>query len=396
MYAGVRYLISITLVILFILAFTRIEIVSTSKYIIDVLGREVTIPSPIDKVVVLSPSITEIMFSLNLQNKIVGVDSYSYNDTFLNINKYFQSKGVAIVGGYWWSTISIEKILSLQPDLVLADAGAHRPLLNSFTEYNVTVIYLNGGSASSIQDIYEDVEIISKIFDVDEDVVVNTVNGIEEKIYKAKQILEPLEGKRVLTIVGFYNGIWVAGKSTFIDDLLSRLGLVNVASTIGWKPVNIETIVSWKPEIILITSGMGITEDVIRETGLLEINAGIILLDKTITDLIVRPGPLIGLAAEELAKKLVEELNIVETKSKPSSSSIIGTTALIQYTTVYSTSTVYKRVTITETATSTIERTSYTYNKEDTLGSLGNVIVTAIIALVVGLTIGLMVRRREK
>ncbi len=395
MYVRTRSIISIILITSFILAFTGVEVASSTKYIVDVLGREIAISSPINKIVVLSPSITEILFSLNLQDKIVGVDSYSYNDTFLDINEYFQSKGVAIVGGYWWSTISMEKILSLQPDLVLADAGAHRPLLNSFTEYNVTVVYLNGGSASSIQDIFEDIEIISKIFGVNEDIVGNIVKDIEEKMYRARQILEPMEGKRVLTIVGFYNGIWVAGKSTFIDDLLSRLGLVNVANVIGWKPVNIETIISWKPEIILITSGMGISEDIIRETGLLEINASIILLNKTITDLIVRPGPLIGLAAEELAKELVEELSIVETSNKPTSSSITRTTALIQYT-MYSTSTIYKVVTVTEITTSTIEGTSYTFDKEGTLDSLGNAMILTVIALVVGLTIGLIINRGKK
>lgn len=395
MYVRTRSIISIILITSFILAFTGVEVASSTKYIVDVLGREIAISSPINKIVVLSPSITEILFSLNLQDKIVGVDSYSYNDTFLDINEYFQSKGVAIVGGYWWSTISMEKILSLQPDLVLADAGAHRPLLNSFTEYNVTVVYLNGGSASSIQDIFEDIEIISKIFGVNEDIVGNIVKDIEEKMYRARQILEPMEGKRVLTIVGFYNGIWVAGKSTFVDDLLSRLGLVNVANVIGWKPVNIETIISWKPEIILITSGMGISEDIIRETGLLEINASIILLNKTITDLIVRPGPLIGLAAEELAKELVEELSIVETSNKPTSSSITRTTALIQYT-MYSTSTIYKVVTVTEITTSTIEGTSYTFDKEGTLDSLGNAMILTVIALVVGLTIGLIINRGKK
>jgi len=62
-----------------------------------------------DKIVALSPAINEIIYALKADDKIVG------NTTFCTYPAKSQSKPK--VGGYFYP--SLEKIVSLKPDLVL-------------------------------------------------------------------------------------------------------------------------------------------------------------------------------------------------------------------------------------------------------------------------------------
>ncbi len=266
---------------------------STNKYIVikDALGRTINITKKPEKIISLAPSITEEIFYLGLQKYLVGVDNTSYSDTHFGISDYLRQNKIVPLGGYWWSTISIEKILSLKPDIVFADKGAHLKLLNFFNKYNITVIYLNAGASKSLQDIYEDLNILAIIYGKEE-LLTNFIKKVEKNINTYRMKFELLKHKRILVVVGIYNGIWVAGKSTYIDDILSRLGLENVADIIGWKNVNIEKIIDWAPEVILITS-MGITKDIVEKSGLYDTGAQIIFLDQNTTDALCRPGPLI-------------------------------------------------------------------------------------------------------
>lgn len=268
----------------------------------DALERTVTLPQAPQRIVSLSPSITELIFYMGLQDRLVAVDSISYNDTYYNISSYCRSHGLVDVGGYWWSAIRIEDILSVEPDLVLADKGAHVKLLELFMDYNITVVYLNAGASRSIEDIYHDAGIIAEIFGL-EYKVHELITEIENSLRNARNKLGELAGRKILVVVGMYNGIWVAGKSTYIDDVLNRLGLENVAQVIGWKAVSIEEIAGWNPDIILVTQ-MGIDNETLKQAGIYDTGAKVIILDEETTDAISRPGPLIVRLPELLVKTL--------------------------------------------------------------------------------------------
>ncbi len=281
----------------------------------DALGRTVTLSQTPQRIVSLSPSITELIFYMGLQDRLVAVDSISYNDTYYNISSYCRSHGIVDVGGYWWSTIRIEDILSVKPDLVLADKGAHVKLLQLFIDYNITVVYLNAGASRSIEDIYHDAGILAEIFDVN-DKAHELINEIEESFKNARSGLGEIAGKKILVVVGIYNGIWVAGKSTYIDDILYRLGLENAARVIGWKAVSIEEIAGWNPDIILVTQ-MGVDNETLKQAGIYDVGARVIILDKETTDAISRPGPLIINLPQLLVKTLSKPPEETSTTPNP-------------------------------------------------------------------------------
>ncbi|NPA98552.1 MAG: ABC transporter substrate-binding protein [Crenarchaeota archaeon] len=352
----------------------------------DALNRVVVIKTMPKRVISLSPSITEIMASLGLLNKLVGVDSISYKDPYYGISEYCKTHNVTDVGGYWWSAIKTEKIIALKPDLVLADAGAHYKLLKFFEDYNITVVYLHAGAAKSIEDIYTDIATVAQIFNVSSTKVSKVIQDIENNITVARQFLAPYKSIRAVVVVGFYEGIWVAGKATFIDDLLSKIGVTNVATTVGWKAVNIETLASWKPQIIILDTSY-YNNKTLTEYGLTKLNAKLVFLNKTDIDLLSRPGPLIGKAALMLAQRIANVLGPAPTVT-PITKTVVKTNTVSYTVTKTSTTTMTKEfasaTTIVKTHTETVERTPY-----------GLIAGVSIAVILIGIAIGYLISKRH-
>ncbi|MCY0868073.1 MAG: ABC transporter substrate-binding protein [Desulfurococcus sp.] len=305
----------IYLIVLVVLIATTIP-VNASIVVQDSLGRTVSIPEAPRRIVSLAPSITEILAYLNALEYVVGADSISLSDEWLNVSMVLKSRNTVDVGGYWWSSIKAEKILELNPDLVLADRGAHAPLLDFFNRYNITVVYLSGGSARSISDVLSDVYTVSQI--VNRSSLFNEFNRkLNEEIEKYRSlIIEEYRGVRVLYVVSLTGGIWVAGSGTFVDDLLGRLTLVNAGSGVyGWGMLSLEDVARLNPDIIIVGWEWGATsmEPQLKESGLLNLGKPIVVLNQSETDILSRPGPLVLYAPSVIYGALTRS-NITSTK----------------------------------------------------------------------------------
>jgi len=271
----------------------------------DALGRTVELRGPPERVVSLSPSTTEFLAYLGVLDRVVGADSQSLASAwYMNASRLLVEKGAVDLGGYWWSAIAVEKILELNPDLVIADRGAHLPLLSVLIGNNLTVVYLNGGSSSSANDVLEDLSVLATIFGKG-DAPREFADELQEAFLSARASLPAGEPSRVLVVVGVYNGIWVAGRGTFIDDVMARLGLVNAADVYSWSAVSIERVLAWSPDVVLVTP-MGIDERVLEESGLKLLGDRLRVLNQTEADILLRPGPLLLYAPSVLAKYVGE------------------------------------------------------------------------------------------
>ncbi|MEZ0393824.1 MAG: ABC transporter substrate-binding protein [Desulfurococcaceae archaeon] len=264
----------------------------------DALGRSVSVPANPSRIVALSPSITEILAALGLSDRIIGCDSYSLKDWYMGLNGTLSSIGAKDLGGYWWSTLKVEEIIALHPDLVLADKGAQAPLAQTFSEYNLTVVYLNGGSSSSLNDVFNDIYVVGRIFNSTSQAMA-LVDKIEGEFRQYREALARYQGTRVLVVIGVYQGIWVAGKATFIDDALARLGITNAATVFGWGVMSYEDLVNARPDVIIVAS-MGISENDLKSAGIYNVGARVVVLNSTETDIFVRPGPLLQYFPEVL------------------------------------------------------------------------------------------------
>jgi len=116
----------------------------------DDLGREVTINAPPERIISLAPSNTEILFALGLEARIVAVTDYcDYPSAALDKET---------IGGPW--SPSVESIVALDPDLVLAEEINPTATITTLEGLGVTVF---GIEATDLDDLLDDINTVGQI-----------------------------------------------------------------------------------------------------------------------------------------------------------------------------------------------------------------------------------------
>ena len=278
--------------------------------VIDDAGRNVTIISyPPERIVSLSPSCTEILFALGLGDKVVGVDTYSdYPEETENITK---------VGSF--AAISVEAVLGLKPDLVLATGGIQLTVVDALEEplraINGSIVVLY---PKNITGIFEDIKMVGEVtgkIDEANALVANMESRIQE-------VVDKTEGATRLNVyVEYYfnGGYWSFGSESMINELIYKAGGINVFAGFGSKymSTNDEAIFTANPEVIIISKGaMAESCDPPLTPDVIKARAGWDQLSAVENDriyevneaILVRPGPRIVDAIETLANLFYPEL----------------------------------------------------------------------------------------
>ena len=121
-----------------------------NKTVFDSLGREISIEEYPEKIISISPAITEILFTLGLNEEIIGVSNYcDYPEEAQNKDK---------VGGF--EDPNVEVIVAKKPDLVFASAGVQEELIKRLEELNIKVAVLD---ADNIEQVIENIIITGKL-----------------------------------------------------------------------------------------------------------------------------------------------------------------------------------------------------------------------------------------
>ncbi|MFC2123099.1 ABC transporter substrate-binding protein, partial [Bacteroidota bacterium] len=180
--------------------------------VVDDLGREVTIKKLPQRIISLAPSNTEILFALGLGDRVVGVTQYC--------NYPEAAKTKPRVAGY--STPSLEKVIALEPDLILADAIHEKTVLPTLEKHKLTVIVM---AAKSIDTVLDDITLVGKVTGKSR-AASQLVDGLDARIsaVTAKTQSLPLEERPRILHILWHNPIWSMGSETFIDDLLQKAG----------------------------------------------------------------------------------------------------------------------------------------------------------------------------
>jgi ABC-type Fe3+-hydroxamate transport system substrate-binding protein len=210
------------------------------KIVVDQLGREVVLKNtPPERIVSLVPSQTELLYSLGLEEEVVGITKFC-----IFPKEWVKSKKK--IGGT--KNAKIDEILALQPDLIIANKEENEKgtleLLEQFCPVWI----------SDVRDLASALHMIQALAEI---------TGKQEaggKIHSAIQSsflsLKPvLEGKRVAYAI--WRNPWMfAGSDTFIQDVLVRMGAINVLATDqGRYPVaELETIKALNPDMVLLSS----------------------------------------------------------------------------------------------------------------------------------------------
>jgi len=200
-----------------------------------------------EKVVVAGGSLTEIMFFLGLEDKIVALDITS---SFPEAAKQLPSIGYV-------RALSTEGVISLTPTLVIGEDDMGPPNVIEQIKKAKIDIRIIPETHSSLG-IQNKILCLSKIFaipDVTEKKIEKELNPIikDLKILRKDNITSP---KKILLILSMQGtSPIVAGKETPGDGFIKMTGSINAMHNfIGWKPVSPESIILADPDYILITS----------------------------------------------------------------------------------------------------------------------------------------------
>ena len=230
-------------IVLILAACTPVEPVSPGA-IVDDLGRSVSIKEIPQRIISLVPSNTEILFALGLGDKVVGVTEFC--------NYPPEARGKGRIGGF--STPDIEKVIDLQPDLILAGSIHAKEVIPALEEIGLAVFAL---APQSLDGILEDIRMVGKITG-EEDEASKLVAQTETRIKAITDKTQNLDGKPRVFYITWHEPLWSVGLGTTTQELIQKAGGVNIFQDItGHKMVNLEEVIARNPEVIIACTGHG-------------------------------------------------------------------------------------------------------------------------------------------
>lgn len=267
-----------------------------SLTLVDDLGRVVSLSKLPENIISLAPSNTEILFALGLGDKIIGVTTYDdYPPEATQKEK---------IGGF--STVDVEKVVSLAPDLVLSTAGVQEIFVRQLEELKVTVIALD---LKDLNDILQGINLVGRATGT-ENMANELIENMRKKIDYITSKIENAGKPRVFHVI-WHDPLWTAGKGTFVHDLITRAGGTNVAENGGsdYFQYSLEALVQADPEVIILGAHGVTPADMESLAGWTDLKAvrenRVYTIDEDLTS---RPGPRIVDGLEQMARYIHPEL----------------------------------------------------------------------------------------
>jgi iron complex transport system substrate-binding protein len=212
---------------------------SCARMVIDEIGRSVNITPAPQRIVSLAPGITETLYALGLDDKIAGVT------TFCDWPAAARTR--PRIGGF--TNPSIEKIVSLKPDLIIATADGNRKDTVLQLERLELSVYVT--NPSDTNGILRSILHIGEITNREKDAGI-LVEKLQKRLNNITVQISHKKKPRVFFQIGL-EPVVTAGKGTLINEVIERAGGVNIAGhdVARYPRYSAEGIMGASPEIIL-------------------------------------------------------------------------------------------------------------------------------------------------
>ncbi len=267
------------------------------------------------RIVSMAPSCTEMLFAVGAGDSVVGVTEYCDYPSEVEEKK---DKGwIVIIGGY--STPSLEKIMDLEPDLIVAAHGNPSDLLYWLVDRSMhpDIEYpVYAQNPKKIDDILAHIKVIGAITKSNE-TTSSIIDDIKDEIAAIEEKTELLESEQRPRVFRPCPGFLTCGNNTFLNDVITFAGGENIAAKYfsGWQMLGIEEIIKEDPQVILCPSTnegeslaymqiMG--EERLKDVDAVRNNRIYLIID----GLICRPGPRVANAAEKFLEYLYGLFNV--------------------------------------------------------------------------------------
>ena len=265
------------------------------RTLMDGAGRTVKLAAKAERIVSLSPAITEMVLALGGSDQLVGVTRYCTVPD--------RDPPIARIGGLL--DPDYEEIVALRPDLVLAPNLASPQLLERLTSLGLTVVVL---SPEGLDNLPKDFRLSGLATGREEkgEALARQFEGLEALARARLKDLPP--GQQPTAIMIYGPDLLAPGPGAFAGQLLTEAGARNVAPASGnaWQELTPEALLKLNPEVIFLVrdstaeSWPSAQQPALR--GLAAVQHGRVV--DMPESLFERPGPLLGEALWALAHAL--------------------------------------------------------------------------------------------
>lgn len=202
----------------------------------DQMGRLLTFEQPPKRIVSLVPSLSELIWDMNLNTELIGVTKFCVHPDSLRKEK-------VIVGGT--KNVKVDRLITLNPDLVIANQEENtREEIESISKLFPTYI----SDIKNIEDtlkLVEDVGIICDRKQEARDLTIKINNSLPHNIQKKRSAIYLIWNDPYMSV----------GGDTFISHMMKRLGFENcLKSKVRYPLLTEEDILSISPDELLLSS----------------------------------------------------------------------------------------------------------------------------------------------
>jgi iron complex transport system substrate-binding protein len=238
------------------------------RTVTDQLGRTVTIPDTVNRVVVLQHQALDIMIQLGARDKVAGVldkwEKYlpGAAKTMADI------RSLPTPGGL--DAVNMEALLSVRPDLVIVTHYAPKEMIRQISDAKIPVVAVSLFDAASDEAAKLNPELADPQAAYDKGLkdAVLLIGEICNKQARAERLMQVVEanqkilkshlgtipeGERVKCYMA-RNNLHTYGAGKYTSVIMERAGGVNVVAkeVTGFKEVTMEDVLRWNPEVVFI------------------------------------------------------------------------------------------------------------------------------------------------
>lgn len=218
-------------------------VVSAAYFMVDDLGRLVPFEGEVNRVISAAPAVSDYIKFLGLEEKVVGVTDWDINIDAEKIGNLVP--------------LNLEKIVSLNPDVVFLTGGFQEPEISRLERYNIKSFVIN---PVSFNDIYREIVLIGSILGEREkaQAISNELRQSVLSIAKSSFTWKNKPTVLYLMVQNNVSEIWTAGTGSYINELIAYAGGLNLAAPYtgnnGFLPFGPEFVVAQNPDIIIVDS----------------------------------------------------------------------------------------------------------------------------------------------
>ena len=222
--------------------FFSIPACGIAKTVTDQLGRRVQLPDHPTRIVSLAPSITEILFALEISSRLVGATQFSDYPA--------AARSLPKVGSY--VHLNVEKIVALSPDLCIAVKDGNPVTAISKLEGMGIPVY--AVDPRNLEAVLKTLEELGRLLDVT-DRATAIVSNMQDRIDRVEQCIAGASHRPTVFFQIGVSPIVSVGTPTFLHELIVMAGGINLAQGITPYPrFSKEEVIVMRPEVLIITS----------------------------------------------------------------------------------------------------------------------------------------------